>query len=493
MKHYINKKGKSTVIEKNERESYFYLDDRRLSIIVFSLFSSWILAFLFQGQILYSFIEQFDLSPEKMIISPIIAHFIGLFSCGFFIKSIKSAKYFLIGVIIASIILSLIFFLPPSFLWMIAIILASLLSGGFLAAWGFFFKDGTPKNNRIKTAADGLIYSNILMIIIEMVAIHLSARIGLALSILILFASLLFALRLTEVEKESLCSKEQGDKISVTKPVTFLCLFVIVITINSGLMYQVINPVYSHLKWLTSLYWAVPYIIALYIMRNLPKQTNRTYILYIAIAMIGFSFISFMILNNSAFSYLVVNTLMLGAFGVYDLFWWSILGEILDFHDNPPKIFGIGISSNVLGILLGSLIGNAINSIDVLNNYSTMLALGIVCVTFVILPPLHKTLSSILNDHAYLVTFSNLSTVEQEAVTEDFTQFANLSDRETEVASLLLERKTYRMIGEELFISENTVKYYVKNIYSKFDVHSRSELIEIILKNEDSNCRSTNI
>ena len=485
MNHYINKKGENEGIKEVGKKTLFQLDDRRLSIIMFSLFSSWVLAFVFQGQILYSLTNQFDLSQGKMIFSAMIAHFVGLFSCGFFIKSIKSAKMFLIGAIFSCLILSSIFFFQPSFLWMIAIILASFASGGFLASWGFFFKDGTPKNERIKTAADGIIYSNILMIIIEMVAIHLSARIGLALSILILFASLLFALRLPEVEKEVLCSKGQKENISITRPVTFLCLFIIVITINAGLMYQVINPVYSHLKWLTSLYWAVPYIIALFIMRNLPRKTNRTYILYIGIAMIGFSFISFMILDDSAFSYIVVNTLMLGAFGIYDLFWWSILGEMLDFHNNPAKIFGIGLSSNVLGVLLGSFIGNAINSVDSQSNYSTILALAIVCVIFVILPPLHKTLSSLLKDHAYLVTFSELSTVEQEGVTEKFTQFGDLSERESEVASLLLKRKTYKMIGEELFISENTVKYYVKNIYSKFDVHSRSELIEIILKNKD--------
>ena len=69
-----------------------------------------------------------------------------------------------------------------------------------------------------------------------------------------------------------------------------------------------------------SWYWAFPSIIALYIMSNLPRKTNRTYILYIAIAMIGFSFIAFMTLDRSAPSYLVVNTLMLGAYGVYDLF-----------------------------------------------------------------------------------------------------------------------------------------------------------------------------
>jgi DNA-binding NarL/FixJ family response regulator len=37
------------------------------------------------------------------------------------------------------------------------------------------------------------------------------------------------------------------------------------------------------------------------------------------------------------------------------------------------------------------------------------------------------------------------------------------------------------MIAGELSISENTVKYYVKNIYSKYNIQSRAELIIIML------------
>jgi hypothetical protein len=89
-------------------------------------------------------------------------------------------------------------------------------------------------------------------------------------------------------------------------------------------MYQVVNPVFAHLEGLTSWYWAVPYIAALFVMRDLPRRINRTYILYVAIAMIGLSFIGFMILDRGAASYFLINTLMLGAFGIYDLFWWRI-------------------------------------------------------------------------------------------------------------------------------------------------------------------------
>ena len=45
---------------------------------------------------------------------------------------------------------------------------------------------------------------------------------------------------------------------------------------------------------------------------------------------------------------------MLSAFGIYDLFWWSILGEMLDYCENPSMVFGIGLSANVMGALLGA-------------------------------------------------------------------------------------------------------------------------------------------
>jgi len=35
------------------------------------------------------------------------------------------------------------------------------------------------------------------------------------------------------------------------------------------------------------------------------------------------------------------------------LFWWSILGEMLDYSDNPTQTFGIELSANVFGILCG--------------------------------------------------------------------------------------------------------------------------------------------
>ena len=54
---------------------------------------------------------------------------------------------------------------------------------------------------------------------------------------------------------------------------------------------------------------------------------------------------------------------------------------------------------------------------------------------------------------------------------------ANLTSRETEVLSKLCDSKSYRMIAESLFISEETVRRHIKNIYKKLEVHSKSEAV----------------
>lgn len=459
------------------------IDNRKTSIIVFSLFFSWLLAFPFEGRILYALANYHNMSAHKFVFGTMVAHFAGLFLCSFFVRTMQRARTFMLFSLVFCFAASGMFFFPPSLIWIVALSVASFLVGGCVAAWGFFLKDSTPKNERFKTIADGLIYSNLLMILLNMTAVYVSPYAGLGLSMLMLCMAFLIALRLPQKEEaEGLPScRHQDLPLSKNKLITFLYLFIVIITINSGLMYQVQSPAFAHLDWLTSWYWAVPYIVALFIMKNLPRKTSRTYVLYVAIAMIGFSFISFMMLDRSAISYLVVNTLMLGACGVYDLFWWSILGEMLELYKNPSRVLGIGLSANVLGVLLGGLIGNAIAFVNGQSVNPTLLALGVVCVTIVMLPPLHKQLTVLLKDHAYLTVISEMPPQEQTRLIRELTISEKLTERENEIASLLLTGKTYRMIAGELHVSENTVKTHVKNIYSKVGVQSRTELMNILL------------
>lgn len=64
-------------------------------------------------------------------------------------------------------------------------------------------------------------------------------------------------------------------------------------------------------------------------------------------------------------------------------------------------------------------------------------------------------------------------------VVESFqvTPQTNLTQRETEVLSHLCRGKSYKMIADDLFISEETVRRHIKNIYRKLEVHSKSEAV----------------
>ncbi|MHB8130359.1 MAG: LuxR C-terminal-related transcriptional regulator [Mobilitalea sp.] len=458
------------------------IDNRKLSVIVFSMFFSWILAFPFEGQVLYAIAEEYNFEIHNLVFSCITAHFFGLLGCGFFVKTIKAIKRMILFSILFCLIASYVFFFPPSILWYISLVIASFLAGGSVAAWSFYFKSYTPSNERIKTAADGLIYSNIIMIIINTTTTYLFPQAGLALSMLMLVGAFIFALKLPEifVEKDSE-PKVSSNNISPVKPLAFLSLFIVIITINSGLMYQVLNPAFAHHEWLVSWYWAVPYIIALFVMKNLPHKANRTYILYLAIAMIGLSFLAFMIFDRSVISYLVINTLMLGACGIYDLFWWSILGEMLDMSKNPVKILGIGLSANVLGVLLGGMLGNAITTMNLESDYSSVVALAVVFAILIILPLLHQRLSRILKNHVYLTELSELSPSAHTIIMDKVTIIKNLTQRESEIVSLLMRGRTYKMIAAELYLSENTIKTHIKNIYSKLHIQSKAELIRLLM------------
>ncbi|MBR0576928.1 LuxR family transcriptional regulator [Proteiniclasticum sp. BAD-10] len=461
----------------------FKIDNRRLSIIVFSLFFSWLLAFPFEGKILYALADYHHISARSFVFGTMAAHFAGLLACGLFVKNIRTAKKLILISIAFCILASSAFFQPPSILWTVALNSAAFLVGCCVAAWGFYFKHYTPKNERIKTMADGLIFSNILMILLNLTTIYISPQAGLGMSILVLGTSFLFAIKLPvgEALEVPMVPSDGETRISKAGPLGFLCLFIVAISINAGLMYQVQAPAFAHLEWLTSWYGAAPYIIALVIMRNLPRKTNRSYILYVAIAMIGFSFIAFLLMGRSWAEYIVINTLMLGAFGVYDLFWWSILGEMLELDKNPARIMGIGLSANVLGVLLGGLIGNATAGASAQSQNPTLLALGVVCFTLVLLPPLHSRLISLLKNHVYLTTIIEMPTQDQTMLIQKFNTYEKLTEREGEIAALLIQGKTYKMISVELHVSENTIKTHVKNIYSKAGVQSRTELMNLLL------------
>lgn len=57
-----------------------------------------------------------------------------------------------------------------------------------------------------------------------------------------------------------------------------------------------------------------------------------------------------------------------------------------------------------------------------------------------------------------------------------------LTEREFEILLLIYNANTNEQIGKKIFLSINTVKFHIKNIYEKLNVSSRTQLINLLLK-----------
>ena len=60
----------------------------------------------------------------------------------------------------------------------------------------------------------------------------------------------------------------------------------------------------------------------------------------------------------------------------------------------------------------------------------------------------------------------------------------NLTSQEKKVLQLLVTGKSYKMIAAELFVSPDTVKSHVSNIYAKLHVHSGTEAVSLALRDK---------
>ncbi|RXL38358.1 LuxR family transcriptional regulator, partial [Citrobacter sp. AAK_AS5] len=75
----------------------------------------------------------------------------------------------------------------------------------------------------------------------------LSPQFALALSTALLVCAFGFALKLPSEDADHPVTEIKNNDAGLTGALLILCLFIAIITIDSGLMYQVVTPAFSHL------------------------------------------------------------------------------------------------------------------------------------------------------------------------------------------------------------------------------------------------------
>ena len=193
---------------------------------------------------------------------------------------------------------------------------------------------------------------------------------------------------------------------------------------------------------------------------------------------IGAGSLMFALFPNSTTIRLISTLILFSAYIYLDIILWS-LGSHLIKNCQQPAIWVASCPSASLmaGRFIGSAIGfDAIGDGAVPANAVVIFS----CFAFSTVALYLSSGNNLKNGWGFIKPNDEEGATDREwactLIAEDF----KLTGREREVLSLLAAGKTRTEIADELYVTQNTVKTHVRNLYSKLDVHSNEELMRLI-------------
>ena len=193
----------------------------------------------------------------------------------------------------------------------------------------------------------------------------------------------------------------------------------------------------------------------------------------------------------------VASDTLVGSFAIIlDIAVWGLLAFVSYQRSiDPLVVFGLGYGSYMLGCFFGSgaalsitplLIAQFSGSVYYMVVAAVLLVAGLVVFSGKDLEALTyrekegSSLLETLNAENPLIDAPPARSGIFESVVQELSQERKLSLRESEVLALLAKGLSNDAIAEELFVSRNTVRTHVQNIYGKTAVHSRQDLMALV-------------
>lgn len=260
---------------------------------------------------------------------------------------------------------------------------------------------------------------------------------------------------------------------ALTKKIISIALFLVVmVSFTRGLGFYFpssdtllngVDPI------LTRCFYAIGLILA-----GIIDDYFRRYGGILCIISLVFPFIVLALINapNSETLFWIIGYIFFGFLAVYRV---TMLQEMSQRASNYLWLSVMGLAMGRIGDAFSVFVGILCN-----NHHITLVIISLVCFT----------VSLILFFRLYSQYYITTKVITKEIIVEKPANDTNtsqqlakelqLSDRESEVLYLLLAKKTNAEIAYELHISENTVKFHVKNILKKAGCENRKQLFEKI-------------
>lgn len=246
-----------------------------------------------------------------------------------------------------------------------------------------------------------------------------------------------------------------GFKILVLAGFT---VFMLSMAKNSGFYFSTVDMADGVSLELTRTIYALGLVIA-----GIVNDKNRKLGAVLCVSTLAFPF-ALLVLKSSLESGIVVWMLSYGFFGFFSVYRVVLFTDFAGKSEKLLWIAGLGLMSGRLGDAAGAYLGmKFMNNISVL----VLLAALIFMVTVFLFTLLFQKIYTPIIE----------SGEAKGKGVEGFCRSCQFSPREQEVFKLIAEGLSNTEIAERLFISENTVKFHMKNILRKTESKNRIELL----------------
>lgn len=316
--------------------------------------------------------------------------------------------------------------------------------------------------------------------------------------------SLCFILHQSPDASALLSEYRKTDSITIIPAKLTILLSLLYIT--GGIMLSIISmeQSYTNFFYMTYLAYALCPLAGLLLYHNENIDLRFMYRILLVMMLTGFLTFCF----HAQAMAIVAFAFLQAASALLNMYAWLLFPYIARFSTRPASICAFGLFIALLSVFSGYMIIGSVSTMAFgdYNVKNFAFIAGIIGLLTVFLFPEQKgTFSGWLlpKEHAdaeriiscvspvidvFAATVQepeNPSIVNQESppphgdLSDILLSFdhALLSSREKEVLIFLLRGRSGRFISEALNISSNTVKFHMRNIYSKLSVHNRQELL----------------
>lgn len=269
-----------------------------------------------------------------------------------------------------------------------------------------------------------------------------------------------------------------------------LVLLIILFYTAGGLMYKLASLKYTlaDLFWTSNISYMIVVALAGVIFYYIPNLDLR--LLYRPVLpLLAAGFILFPFLSGF---WVILSFLMLQAgFALFDMYTYLLIVYIARDYPRPTPILGLGMFWISFSIFTGNLSFSAVALLIPITRQPNSL---------VIVAGLITLLSSLVfqdNKETFVGWKTRVGEISVQAFPDPspvkspeptcYLEHFGLTLRETEVLNMIRKGRNNPFICEKLNISPNTLKFHLRNIYQKFAVANRQELLSLFEDDEEDN------